>query len=73
MSENLIDTKKSETPTSRQITEFAKEFLADDAVAIIIKQHLLPDDIENPVIFPPTYLKARSKAQDDGKDDKAQG
>jgi CRISPR-associated protein Csb1 len=49
----------------RPLTEFAAEFLADDAVAIIVKQHLLPDDVENPVIFPPTYLRARNKAQTD--------
>ena len=50
---------------SRAVTDFASEFLGDDAVAIIVKQHLLPDDVENPVIFPPTYLKARNKAQGD--------
>lgn len=55
--------KQEETKQPRSLTDFASEFLADDAVAIIIKQRLLPDDVENPVIFPPTYLKARSKTQ----------
>lgn len=61
----------SPTPTPpRSITDFATEFLADNVVAIIIKQQLLPDDVENPVIFPPTYLKAKGKAQDDEKEKK---
>ena len=38
--------------TQRTITDFAAEFLADDAVAIIVKQQLSPDDVENPVILP---------------------
>ena len=63
MSEKQNDSKQSKPIAD---SDFAKEFLADDAVAIIIRQHLLPDDDENPVIFPPTYLKAKGKSQDDG-------
>lgn len=70
MSSKHDETKNPEDPKPRSITDFAAEFLADDAVAIIIKQHLLPDDVENPVIFPPTYLKAKGKSQDDEKDNK---
>src|SRR5438552_3488747 len=56
----------SEQPKDpRSVTDFAAEFLADDAVAIIVRQYLLPDDVENPVIFPPTYLRARNKGQAD--------
>lgn len=47
----------------RYVSDYAGEFLAGDAVAIVVKQYLLPDDVENPVIFPPTYLKARGRAQ----------
>lgn len=58
----------SEQPKApRPVTEFATEFLADDAVAVIVRQHLLPDDAENPVIFPPTYLRARNKMQGDAE------
>ncbi len=53
--------------TQRTITDFAAEFLADDAVAIIVKQQLSPDDVENPVIFPPTYLPARGGNAQDSK------
>lgn len=66
----MSESDKPKAP--RSITDFAEEFLADRAVAIIIKQHLSPDDVENPVIFPPTYLKGRSKAQDDEKEDKSE-
>ncbi len=72
MSEKQDSTANAEEPKKpRAITDFATEFLHDKAVAIIIKQHLLPDDVENPVIFPPTYLKAKGKSQDDDKDDKS--
>lgn len=64
MSENQPETKPL-----RPITDFAKEFLPDDAVAIIVRQHLLPDDVENPVICPPTYLKARGATKSDGGGD----
>lgn len=71
MSEKQLDAKRTEGPPRIVPSgNFAKEFLADDAVAIIIKQHLLPDDIENPVIFPPTYLRARGKSTDDERDGK---
>jgi CRISPR-associated protein Csb1 len=71
MSEKQDDTKKPEEPKPpRSITDYAAEFLTDDAVAIIVKQHLSPDDVENPVIFPPTYLRARGKTHDDDKDEK---
>lgn len=71
MSENQDSAVKSDGPNKpRAITDLAKDFLDDKAVAIIIKQHLLPDDVENPVILPPTYLKAKGKSQDDDKDDK---
>lgn len=56
-------TDQAKKPRAITSIDFAKDFLAVDAVAIIIKQYLSPDDIENPVIFPPTYLKARSKGQ----------
>lgn len=59
--------EKANTP--RPVTNFAAEFLADDAVAIVVKQYLLPDDVENPVIFPPTYLRARSRQQVDRETD----
>jgi len=65
------DTKPEEPKNPRVITDFATDFLDDQAVAIIVKQHLLPDDMENPVIFPPTYLRAKGKSQDDDKDDKS--
>lgn len=56
----------SEQPKDpRFVTDLAAEFLADDAVAIIVRQYLLPDDVENPVVFPPTYLRARNKGQAD--------
>jgi CRISPR-associated protein Csb1 len=70
MTENK-NAKPTETPNPpRTIKDFAAEFLADDAVAIIVRQQLLPDDTENPVIYPPTYLRAREKSQNDEKDDK---
>jgi CRISPR-associated protein Csb1 len=64
MSEKQDEAKKQEEPAPRKLApvEFVSTLLADDAVAIIVKQQLAPDDEENPVIFPPTYLKARSKA-----------
>jgi CRISPR-associated protein Csb1 len=72
MSENQTTVDKAEVPKKpRATTDFATEFLDEKAVAIIIKQHLLPDDVENPVIFPPTYLKAKGKSQNDDKDDKS--
>lgn len=54
----------------RTIENFSEAFLAENAVAIIIKQQLLPDDVENPVIFPPTYLKAKGRSQGEEKDEK---
>ncbi len=71
MPENQDTVANVEEPQERAITDFATEFLDDRAVAIIIKQYLLPDDVENPVIFPPTYLRAKGKSQDDDKDDKS--
>lgn len=64
MSEKQDEAKNREDPEPRKLApaEFVSTFLADNAVAIIVKQQLAPDDAENPVIFPPTYLKARSKA-----------
>lgn len=59
-----------ESGSPRPITDFASEFLAEDAVSIVIKQHLLPDDTENPVIFPPTYLAARNKVDDEAEAEK---
>jgi len=59
----------TEPKLPRAIADFA-EFLADDAIAIVVKQQLLPDDVENPVIFPPTYLKARSKSRGENDDKK---
>ncbi len=64
MSEKHDEAEKQEELAPRKVAsaEFVSMFLADDAIAIIVKQQLAPDDEENPVIFPPTYLKARSKA-----------
>jgi len=75
MSEKQDETKKQEGAALRKLapTEFVSTLLAVDAVAIIVKQQLAPDDAENPVIFPPTYLKARSKAssnKDEGEEKK---
>jgi|GEM_PF-254457 len=61
--------KQEEPKLPRLIEDYANEFLVNDAVALIIRQHLLPDDVENPVIFPPTYLKAKGKAQNDDADE----
>ncbi len=64
MSEKQADAMQREEPAPRKLpsAEFVSTLLADDVVAIIVKQQLAPDDAENPVIFPPTYLKSRSKA-----------
>ena len=57
-----------EISRARMISAFEQEFLANDAVAIIIKQHLLPDDVDDPVVFPPTYLRAKDKTTNNGEE-----
>lgn len=73
MSETYTDSMQPEAVSPRAITDSYKEFVESDKyVAIVIRQHMRPDDDgPHPVIFPPTYpmttLKGRVHTIRDGE------